>query len=394
MAIARLAPRSKGMIFRIAGAGAFFRPRRFRDLIDIAVEKETCRTMTVELYTSLSTLRSRLPGIVALTVIAALIQGCSAEDSSGGGADNDGSSYLTVSHDEMYFGTRDVGVETQQTLILTNQSADVYPVNEISLTGASASEFTLEDYDGAVITLNPGDQYELAVSFMPETEGWKNSNLQIDHDIIAKASNAVNKQEQQYYKAKSLEQARQYDESLQAYRDYIDSDPVVQNNKRRASVKVPVLSEADRQSDTADVRLYTTALNYRDRNNSDAALQTLDRILDDESSGYLADDALYLKGYIYLVDQKNFEEAYNTMLALRFQYPDSSYYDTALYVEAIAQKELGDTELAESLFEELRARHTGLSIEVFNLEWPKDNYLSRLWFDRSEKGLAELNSAG
>ena len=347
--------------------------------------------MTVQLYTSPTTVRSSLNSLVMLGLVALLIQGCAAGDSAGSSKDNDGTSYLTISHDKLYFGTRDVGVETQQNIILTNQSADVYPINALSLTGEAAKEFAV-NYDGG-ITLNPGDQFELAVSFFPESEGPKLSQLQIDHGIVVKASNAENKQEQQYYKAKSLEHARQYDASLKEYRSYIDSDPVVANNKRRASVKVPVLTEAERQSDTAEVRLYTTALNYRDRNNSDAALQTLDRLLDDESAAYLADDALYLKGYIYLVDEKNFEEAYNTMLALRFQYPDSSYYDTALYVEAIAQKEMGDTKLAESLFEELRARHTGLSLDVFNLEWPKDNYLSRLWFDRSEKALAELNAA-
>ena len=352
--------------------------------------------MTAKLHTPKSIMRTIVPDFLLLGLLTLMIQGCTQDGSENpdqGAAGNNGTSYLTVSHRDVYFGTREVGAETSQKVTLTNQSADVYPINSIAVSGAGASEFSL-DYDKNGMTLNPGEQLLLAVNFLPLTEGRKYSKLDIDHDIIARASDAKNQLEQKYYKARELEQYRRFDESLDEYREYVASDPAVANNKRRANTRVPVLTESTRQSDDDIVRLYTAALDYREHNNSDAALRSLDKLLEEEPQSYLTDDALYLKGYIQLVDIKNYEEAYSTMLSLRFQFPESSYYDTALYVEAIAQQELGDIELAESLFSELRARHTGLSIDLFNMEWPKDNYLSRLWFNRSEEALASLKAAG
>ncbi|MCB1754471.1 MAG: choice-of-anchor D domain-containing protein [Gammaproteobacteria bacterium] len=326
-----------------------------------------------------------------LLLSAALLQGCSGGGSGGETdvQDNNGTSYLTISQADVYFGTRDVGTASMQTLTLTNQSADVYPVKSIALIGPDTKDFTLE-YDENALTLDPGHELQVALTFFPTTAGPKKSDLEVSHDILVRASNEKNQLEQQFYKAKQLEKSREYDQSLSEYKSYIAGGPVVSDNKQRAGLKVPVLSESLKHADEQDISLYTSALNARDSGDTGTALKSLDKLLEESPQGYLADDALYLKGYIHLVDSKNWEEAYYTMLELRFRYPDSSYYDSALYVEAISQQELGNTDIARSLFTTLRDRHTGLSLELFNLQWPKDNYMSRLWFDRSDKGLAAL----
>ena len=76
------------------------------------------------------------------------------------------------------------------------------------------------------------------------------------------------------------------------------------------------------------------------------------------------------------------------MAQLRSQYPDSKYFDTALFSEAMANDELGEPEKAGDLYATLKARHTSETAKILSLDLPKDNYLSRLWFDRAKQGLA------
>ncbi|HBR96240.1 MAG TPA: hypothetical protein DD979_02535 [Gammaproteobacteria bacterium] len=343
-----------------------------------------------------NTQRSRLTParLVGLCTLAILAQSCSGGGGGGGSSDggggNSGKSYLAVSHADVYFGTRDVGSNTSQKLTLENQSADVYPILSIALDGPDAGEFDLT-LKGDMPTLNPGEQFQVDLSFLPASAGPKQSAINIGHDIVVKANDTKNRAEQSYYEARKLERVREYDKSLAKYQDYIATQPETPN-KQRASVRVPVLTESSRQGDSGVMHHYTRALAFRDIGRSEDAIQDLDTLLDQDDAGYMADDALYLKGYIYLADLKAYQDAYDTMLELRFRFPESSYYDTALYVEAIAQQEMGDVDLARELFDELRRRHTGLSIEMFNLEWPKDNYLSRLWFERGSQALAALDS--
>ena len=79
-----------------------------------------------------------------------------------------------------------------------------------------------------------------------------------------------------------------------------------------------------------------------------------------------------------------------SMQTLREQYPDSTYYDTSLYSEAIAQLEIGNDVMAAEILTELRNRHTGLS--AFGIAFAKDNLVSRLWFDRSSQTLRSLST--
>lgn len=107
------------------------------------------------------------------------------------------------------------------------------------------------------------------------------------------------------------------------------------------------------------------------------------------SDSYIADDAAYLSAYIELMDKKNYAAAERKMKALRTKYPDSTYYDTALYSEALAHMEMGNRQLARSIFEDLKYRHTG--IDSLGFTFAKDNIISRMWFERADNALAELN---
>jgi len=93
-----------------------------------------------------------------------------------------------------------------------------------------------------------------------------------------------------------------------------------------------------------------------------------------------------------MVDFGNYQIAYEGFQDLLNEHPESSYIDTALYSQGLAQHELGNVTKAEEIFLALKDRHTGVRLDLFEVQWPKDNYVSRLWFDRSEEQLEEIQT--
>ena len=296
-------------------------------------------------------------------------------------------SYLFVSAPDFYFGTRDVGTRATQQIELVNRGADIYPIKSVSVTGENAEEFFTDLRDP--ITLNPAQLVRLNVTFAPIEQGRKHAALDIDFDTIVQVDEATNRNEQTYYRARELEDRGDYQGSQDAYDDYIANRPVTVN-KQRAAIKLPVIDEAERYGAGDDFELYLEAMNARDAGDLDEATATLDTLLVLHADSYLADDAMYLKGYIDLMDREDHAGALRTLQRLRTEYPDTTYYDTALYGEAIAQQGLGNEAIARSIYLDLRERHTG--IEALGLALPKDDLLSRLWFERASDGLASLGT--
>jgi len=329
--------------------------------------------------------KSILASSVALVVS---LQACSGGESAPAApTPGVGGSYLHVSVPDFYFGTRDVGTQATQKIEITNRGGDVYPIKTIKVTGDHSDEFTTDFYDE--IVLNPAEAIELSISFEPITDGRKSAALDIDFDTITQVSDADNQHEQNYYRAKDLESAGEFEESLDAYDEYIHGKPVTKN-KQIAAIKAPVLKEASLYGEGADFDLYLNAMNARNSGDLDLAVAELDalELLHDDS--YLADDAAYMRAYIDLIDKKDYAAAEKNMKQLRANYPDSNYYDTALYSEGLAHQEMGNRQLARNIFEDLKYRHTGM--EAFGIELSKDNILSRMWFERAEQAIDALDS--
>jgi len=328
--------------------------------------------------------------IASCTVTLLALQACS---ESGGGATTNtpgvGGSYLHVSVPDFYFGTRDVGTTATQAITIANRGADVYPIKTIKVTGDHADEFKTDFYDE--IVLNPAEAINLQVTFEPVTDGRKFAALDIDFDTIEKATAAQNEHEQTYYKARDMEKAGNYDQSLATYDSYMRGNPITKN-KKHAAIKAPVLKEAALYGEGQDLDLYLNAMNARDAGDYDRAVSELQAIEVMHSDSYLADDAAYMRAYIDLIDKKDYPAAEKSMKQLRKQFPDSTYYDTALYSEGVAHQEMGNRQLARSIFEDLKYRHTGAS--AFGIELSKDNIVSRMWFDRAEQALEALDGKG
>lgn len=292
--------------------------------------------------------------------------------------------YLNVSVSEFYFGTQDVGTTATQTIELSNRSGDLYPINDLLLDGLNADEFAL-NFNGA-ITLKPSEKVAIDVSFSPLSGGLKNADLKVNYDIISQATEVDNLNEQLFYDARSLENARDYDLSLRRYRSYLNSDPVTAN-KSKAAIKLPVLIESQNYGEGADFDHFVSALNYREDGATDNALNSLDELLQDYPDSYLADDAQYMKGYIQLIDNENYSAAEQNMVRLQEKHPQSTYLDTALYSEAIALEEQGELLEAANKYRKLLDRHRSGTWAVLSLNLAKDNFTSRMWFARANKGL-------
>jgi len=172
-------------------------------------------------------------------------------------------------------------------------------------------------------------------------------------------------------------------EALEAFRrlqrDFPDFDrlPAVQT-------RIAVLHDAP--DGGPPLAAFLAALDLRDAGDTDAALARLDALARDFPEDDLADDALYLAAYVRLMDRYAFAEARTTLLELGSRFPDTAYRDSAVYLDAIALEQLGDTGGARAALASLRERHTALSLP-FEFRWPAGGVLSRYWFDRAERRL-------
>lgn len=333
--------------------------------------------------------------LIAATLTALMLQGCSSGGTSGkNGLTGENGTYLFISAPEFYFGTNDVGTTATQNIQIANRGADIYTLSSLAIEASDqGSKDDVEQYTTDIIediVLNPAEAITVGITFQPINEGRKFAELVVDYETDQQVAESVNINEQNFYKAKDLEDSGDYQAASQSYSDYIDGQPVT-INKRKAAIKLPVLSESEIYGDGEDFDLYLSAMDLRESGDLVSASIQLDVVHTLYSDGYLADDALYLKGYIQLMDEKNYAGALRTMQQLRNQHPDSTYYDTALYSEAIAEQELGNLAIAREILLDLRYRHTG--VDTLGITMAKDNLVSRLWFSRANDALERIGSA-
>ena len=285
----------------------------------------------------------------------------------------------------LYYGTQNVGTQSSVDVRIANRGADIYPLENVAVTGKNADEFLTDVLDG--IILQPAEFVNINVAFQPITEGEKSADFVVDYETIKMVEEEVNINEQSYYKASELEAAGQFRSASVAYEDYLANDPVT-INQRRAAIKLPIIDEGQNYASDEELQLYLDAMSHRDFDEYNEAIRKLDVLLTLYPDSYLADDAQYLKGYIQLIDLDAPADALLSMQAVRSNFADTTYFDTSLYSEAMAQIELGNVSQAEQILLDLKARHTG--IEALGIQLPKDNLVSRMWFERANSALESV----
>ena len=164
-----------------------------------------------------------------------------------------------------------------------------------------------------------------------------------------------------YNQAKELEAQKRYPAAVDAYLRFIEGEGG-NSTHTFAMIKVSVLQESIRNGEDPLLDLYLQAADQREAGNWQEALVTLDTLLQQGPNSRLADDALYLKAYIHLVDKRSYQQAYELMGELLASYPNSTYTNTAIYSQGLAQKNLGNVTKATEHFTMLRNLHTGLTV--------------------------------
>lgn len=303
-------------------------------------------------------------------------------DATGGG--------LQISQPEYRFGTSEVGNATVETFVIANRGADRYPLNSLAVAGRDAPEFIVGDDS---LVLEPGDSYQFDVSFRPQSAGQKLATLQIDYDVIAGDTAASVATEAVYYQAKELEQSDDLVAAAGEYRRYVNGVST-DANKGRAMARLPLLDEADVYGTDQGFDTYRNAMDEREQGRFDIAIELLKTVALVYPDGYLADDAQYMIGYIQVADLGDYPSGLESLETLLRQYPQTSYADTAMYSQAIAFDGLGDRQAARETIEALRQRHTAMSLGDDAFHWPKDNFVSRMWFEKSSAMLQQLSAAG
>jgi len=206
---------------------------------------------------------------------------------------------------------------------------------------------------------------------------------------VAKSDFMLTSAVEHYDNALSLIDSRSYKEALallrrlQAYYPGFEKLSSIQT-------RIAVLQEAD---DAGNVLgHYLGALDKRDAGDVDGALSALDFILHQYKDSSLNDDTLYLKAYVQIMDRYDFAAARSTLAILQQTHPESSYQDSADYLDAIALEQMGETAGAQAGLEALRDRHTALSLP-FGFSWPAGNVLSRYWYDRADRRLSIIEKS-
>lgn len=190
-----------------------------------------------------------------------------------------------------------------------------------------------------------------------------------------------------YDEALSLIVERRYSDALASLRRIQREYPQF-TNIAAVQTRIAVLHEARSAGKAIDY--YLQALNYRDSSENVQALVSLATVLSDFPDTSLRDDALYLKAYIELMSQFEFQLARASLSQLRAEFDEGAYQDSADYLDGIALEQLDQTSQAIAQFQALRDRHTAASLP-FGFNWPINTVLSRYWFDRADKRLNMLD---
>lgn len=265
------------------------------------------------------------------------------------------------SNETLYYSSLEVGTSESYEVRIANEGADRYTLNEIKLEGNNADEFAVDIINGLV--LDAADVLTTNVSFAPITQGNKEADLVIDFDTVELVAEAQNLNEQNFYKANDLALSGKFRQANRTYSSYLQNEPVT-INASRAAMRLPIIDEGHVYEGEADLSLYLQAMGEREDKLYERALASLDQFTAEYAESYLVDDALYLKGYIQLMDLKTHEQAMMSMRSLRKQHPDTTYYDTSLYSEAIASIEVGNEEPARDILQELKRAILALTYSV------------------------------
>lgn len=191
-----------------------------------------------------------------------------------------------------------------------------------------------------------------------------------------------------YSNAKAKISVGQFRQALQELR-YLQRQYPSFSDISGVKTRIAVLHEADIAG--SELLIFLNALDERDAGKADKALEYLRDLVTEAPDSPLVDDAIYLMAYIHLMERYDYDTARAHIVELKQRAPDTAYLDAADYLFAIAHEQSGQTQKAVALFEELRDRHTSVTLP-FGVRVARGNVMSRYWFDRADRRLEILSN--
>ncbi|MDQ6994529.1 MAG: outer membrane protein assembly factor BamD [Mariprofundaceae bacterium] len=228
--------------------------------------------------------------------------------------------------------------------------------------------------------------YQKALSALQKQQ--TSTVLSLSQQIQTDFPSSLEAKKSDYLLARAWELNNQATQALQAYRRFLKHHL---NTVHRvdAQLKVSLISTALKENKPPVLHLMLAALNQRTLSHDDAAITLLKELLTQYPHSRLADDALNIMAYMQLVDIHDVLGAKQSYQALLKRYPHSNYIDNAMYGLAVALEDNRQWEAARRAYTKLKKKH--MSVSMLGLSFAKDNYLSRVWFNKASSRLTHLN---
>jgi len=211
--------------------------------------------------------------------------------------------------------------------------------------------------------------------------------LKLTRHLQQQFPNSTWAEESYYVLGRAWEQKSQPKQALQAYRQFLEYHL---NSVHRvdAQLKVSLIRSGLKETNPDSLNMMLQALNQRALSNDANAIAWLKKLLHRYPHSRLADDALNIMAYMQLVDMHDVAAAAISYRSLLKTYPQSNYVDNAMYGLGVALEDAKQWSASKHVFERLKAKH--MAVNMLGLGFAKDNYLSRVWFNKATSRLTRL----
>jgi len=206
---------------------------------------------------------------------------------------------------------------------------------------------------------------------------------QLQHDF----ANTNQAKEGDYVLGRAWELKHRPRQALRAYQRFLNHHL---NSVHRvdAQLKVSLIRSGLKEKNADILKMMLQALHQRALSHDDDAIALLEQLLNRYPRSRLADDALNMMAYMQLMDVHDVSAAEQSYRRLLKDYPNSNYVDNALYGVAVALEDAKQWQASRLAYQRLKEKH--MSVNMLGLSFAKDNYLSRVWFNKATSRLSHL----
>ncbi|MBU0498898.1 MAG: tetratricopeptide repeat protein [Gammaproteobacteria bacterium] len=209
----------------------------------------------------------------------------------------------------------------------------------------------------------------------------------LSRELIDRYPESDEGREALYLLARAKELQGHFPEALAAYGQFLKLSP---HNIHRLEARLKIgLLRAGSQGENSILQGMLEAIDLRATNRYDRAIAQLTALAEAHPADPLADDALHLAASIQLLDHDDSVAAEGLYRRLIRDYPESTLLENAYYGLGMALEKQDRRQEAREIYTEIKQRH--IAVSLFGAEVVKDNFYSRLWFNKVQARLGFLD---